>query len=111
MTEILAVARQYLPEERIMVISFVDTNIGHLSEVADGIGFMYLGTNKVSAEFFARRGCPVGLNADKVKPSYIGRIHDLGVTLSVWNVTTAEQAAELAEGGIDFITTDFDFSK
>lgn len=109
-TEILAVARQYLPEERIMVISFVDTNIGHLSEVADGIGFMYLGTNKVSAEFFARRGCPVGLNADKVKPSYIDRIHRLGVTLSVWNVKTAQQAAELVEGGIDFITTDFDFS-
>ncbi len=109
-SEILTTARQYLPDENILVISFVGSNIEHLSELAGEIGFMYLGTNKVSAEFYARRGCPVGLNADKVKPSYIDRIHRLGVTLSVWNVTTAEQAAELVEGGIDFITTDFDFS-
>lgn len=108
--EILATARRYLPDERILVISFVASNVEILSEIAGGIAFMCLATNKVTAEFFARRGCPVGLNADKVKPSYAERVHGFGVTLNLWNVKTAEQAAEYAAAGVDFITTDFDFS-
>lgn len=109
--EILSTARSYLPDARILVITFVASNVKILSDIADGIGFMCLATNKVTAEFFARRGCPVGLNADKVKPSYAESIHKFGVTLNLWNVKTAEQAAEYASAGVDFLTTDFDFSK
>lgn len=108
--EILDTARSYLPTERILVISFSASNIRILSDMADGIGFMYLGTNRVSAEFFARRGCPVGLNADKANKSFAKKIRNLGVSLNVWNVKSKEQADKLASFGANFLTTDFDFS-
>lgn len=108
--EILAIARNYLDKDKIIVISFSSSNMENLAEIADGTAFMYLGKSRTAAEFFARRNCPVGLNADKATSLFVKRMHTLGVTVNVWNVTDAAQAETLRKYGVDFITTDFDFS-
>lgn len=109
--EILAIAANYLDKDKIIVISFSSSNIENLASIDDGTAYMYLGTSRASAEFFARRNCPVGINADKATRMFVRRMHALGVTVNVWNVVDKAQAEELVGFGVDFVTTDFDFSK
>lgn len=101
----------YFASDGIQYISFHKNVVDTLFSMDDTLTVQWLINKERDAYFASRCGYNLGLNKAILTPSVIKTAHSKKRIAAVWTVNDREEAQKLEEMGVDFITTDYDFSK
>lgn len=102
---------QTLPAQQIMVLSFEDQNLKRLAANDVPFGLMYLQSRRGWLLHNANLGYSLGVKYSAMSETMVKNLHGFRVAVNVWTVNDKETAAKYEAMGVDYITTDYDFSK
>lgn len=105
------IVSRYFASDGIQYISFHKKVVDTLFSMDDTLTVQWLINKERNAYFGSRCGYNLGLNKAILTPSVIKTAHGKNLIVAVWTVNDREEAQKLEEMCVDYITTDYDFSK
>lgn len=93
-----------------VMISFSAKHVKNVEKIDVGLITQRLANNAFAGWFAAMNGYNVSLAASAVNGYMVELAHRRGREIGVWTVNTVEEMKKFVELGVDYITTDFDFS-
>lgn len=111
LAELLAYVFSRADKKDVCFISFQTENIKNINKIDNEVSVMALAGSGKRRDFLIALDYPVNINKNILSASVIYRAHNKGNTVAVYTVNDKKDVEKYAAMGVDYVTTDFDFSK
>lgn len=109
--EIIAAVKEIMPVEKVQFISFHIDVIKTILKIDSSITAQWIMTDPFSAFFGSASSYNIDVYDVIITKTLIDMQHRKNKILNAWTINDKKRAEKLESYGIDFITTDYDFSK
>ncbi len=101
---------KYYCNDRFVLISFSLQQVKMAEQTDASVVTQHLSGNPSTGRMSLLQGYNVSLSKGAVNAALIRSAHRKGREVGVWTVNTIEEISRLAALGVDYVTTDYDFS-
>lgn len=100
-----------MPANQIIMASFRSGNLKRLAANDVPFGLISFQSRSGFISHNARLGYSLGIKYSILSEKIVKRLHNMNVAVNVWTVNDKQSIEKYQAMGVDYITTDYDFSK
>lgn len=108
--EIIDIIEQYFDIKDVYIISFIKDNLDGFYAIKNDLPMMFLTDNSSGKKIILLESYDFAPYMKLMNKFSVSKLHKEGKKINIWTINNSKTVSQFKNMGVDFITTDYDFS-